>query len=92
MIHSIEVILLMVLAVVISSNLVRVFPFSLPLPLVQIALGTLIAMTPNRGVTLDPDVLFFCCFCPRFCFWTAGVFPRKGCCMINSSSLNCPWD
>ena len=77
MIHSIEVVLLMVLAVVLSSYLVRVLPFSLPLPLVQIVLGTLIAMTPNRGVTLDPEV-FFLLFLPPLLFLDGWRIPKEG--------------
>ncbi|CAM5541397.1 hypothetical protein RLIN73S_06404 [Rhodanobacter lindaniclasticus] len=41
--NSIEVALAMLLAVVASGYLVRMLPFSLPLPLVQIALGAVIA-------------------------------------------------
>ena len=37
--HSIEVVLAMLLAVVASGYLVRVLPFSLPLPLVRLPAG-----------------------------------------------------
>jgi hypothetical protein len=40
---SVELLLAMVLAVIASGYLVRVLPFSNPLPLAQIALGALIA-------------------------------------------------
>ena len=43
--HTIEVVLAMLVAVVASGYLVRILPFSLPLPLVQIALGALISGT-----------------------------------------------
>ena len=55
--HSIEVVLAMLLAVVASGYLVRIIRFALPLPLVQIALGAVIAGVLGRGVRLDPEGL-----------------------------------
>ena len=48
----------MLLAVVASGYLVRILPFSLPLPLVQIALGAVVAALSSHGVTLDPSIFF----------------------------------
>ena len=56
--HSIEVVLAMLLAVVASGYLVRIIRFALPLPLVQIALGAVIAGVLGRGVRLDPEIFF----------------------------------
>ena len=61
--HTIEVVLAMLVAVVASGYLVRVLPFSLPLPLVQIGLGAVIAGVFNRGHALEPEV-FFLLFLP----------------------------
>jgi len=74
---SIEVVLAMILAVVGSGYLVRVLPFSLPLPLVQIALGALIAALSTHGVTLDPDI-FFLLFLPPLLFLDGWRIPKDG--------------
>jgi NhaP-type Na+/H+ or K+/H+ antiporter len=76
---SIEIVLAMLLAVVTSAYLVRMLPVSLPLPLVQIGLGALIAAYTGHGVDLDPQ-FFFLLFLPPLLFWTAGAFPRAACC------------
>lgn len=64
---SVEVVLAMVLAVVASGYLVRVPPFSLPLPLAQIALGALIAEVFRHSDALDPGI-FFLLFLPPLLF------------------------
>lgn len=74
---SIELVLAMLLAVVASGYLVRVLPFSLPLPLVQIALGAAIASVSGRGVTLQPDV-FFLLFLPPLLFLDGWSIPKSG--------------
>jgi CPA1 family monovalent cation:H+ antiporter len=74
---SIEVVLAMLLAVVISGYLVRVLPFALPLPLVQIALGAFISGVFNQGVTLQPD-LFFLLFLPPLLFLDGWRIPKQG--------------
>jgi len=73
--HSIEVVLVMLLAVVVSGYLTRVLP--LPLPLVQIALGATIAGAFGRGVTLDPHV-FFVLFLPPLLFLDGWRIPKDG--------------
>jgi CPA1 family monovalent cation:H+ antiporter len=75
--HAIEVILIMLLAVVISGYLVRLLPFSLPLPLIQIALGAIIAGGFQSGVTLDPAI-FFQLFLPPLLFLDGWRIPKVG--------------
>jgi monovalent cation/hydrogen antiporter len=75
--NSIEVMLVMLLAVVASGYIVRVLPFSLPLPLVQIALGAVIAGSSSHGVTLEPDI-FFLLFLPPLLFLDGWRIPKDG--------------
>ncbi len=75
--HSIEVVLAMLLAVLASGYLVRVLPFSLPLPLVQIGLGATIAGVFNHGVVLDPGI-FFLLFLPPLLFLDGWRIPKSG--------------
>lgn len=48
----------MLLAVVASSYLVRAIPLSMPLPLVQIALGTVVSTVSIQSVVLNPEIFF----------------------------------
>lgn len=75
--HSIEVVLAMLLAVLASGYLVRMLPFSLPLPLVQIGLGAVIAGVFNQGVTLNPEI-FFLLFLPPLLFLDGWRIPKEG--------------
>lgn len=59
--------LILLFAVVISGIISRSLPFSLPLPLVQIALGACIGLVSNLRVTLEPDI-FFLLFLPPLLF------------------------
>ena len=74
---SIELVLAMLLAVVASGYLVRVLPLALPLPLVQIGLGAIIAGLLNHGVTLDPNT-FFLLFLPPLLFLDGWRIPKDG--------------
>jgi Na+/H+ antiporter len=74
---SIEIVLSMLLAVITSSYLVRALPFSVPLPLVQIALGAVIAGISAHGVMLDPDI-FFLLFLPPLLFLDGWRIPKNG--------------
>jgi CPA1 family monovalent cation:H+ antiporter len=67
----------MLLAVVASAFLVRVLPRSVPLPLVQIALGALVAAKSTHGVDLDPE-LFFLAFLPPLLFLDGWRIPKSG--------------
>jgi CPA1 family monovalent cation:H+ antiporter len=74
---SIEVVLIMLLAVVASAYLTRLLPRAVPLPIVQIALGALIAAKSSRGVDLEPD-LFFLVFLPPLLFLDGWRIPKSG--------------
>jgi Na+/H+ antiporter len=74
---SIEVVLAMLLAVVASGYLVRALRISLPLPLVQIALGAVVAGALNHGVVLEPD-MFFLLFLPPLLFLDGWRIPNDG--------------
>ena len=67
----------MLLAVVASGFLVRVLPFTLPLPLLQIGLGALITGVFQQGLTLDPEV-FFLLFLPPLLFLDGWRIPNVG--------------
>lgn len=75
--ESIEVVLAMLLAVVVSGYAVRIVPFSLPLPIVQIMLGAVIAGIFKRGVILDPEI-FFVLFLPPLLFLDGWRIPKNG--------------
>ena len=75
--HTIEVVLAMLVAVVASGYLVRVLPLSLPLPLVQIGLGAVIAGVFNRGHALEPE-MFFLLFLPPLLFLDGWRIPKQG--------------
>lgn len=75
--ESVEVALAMLLAVIASGYLVRVIPISLPLPLVQIALGAVIAGVFNHGVAMDPE-FFFLLFLPPLLFLDGWRIPKGG--------------
>ena len=75
--HSIEVVLAMLVAVAASGYLIRVIPLSLPLPLVQIALGAVIAGALKRGHELDPE-MFFLLFLPPLLFLDGWRIPKQG--------------
>ncbi len=75
--HTIEVVLAMLVAVVASSYLTRLLPFSLPLPLVQIGLGALIAGVFKRGHALEPD-MFFLLLLPPLLFLDGWRIPKQG--------------
>ncbi len=74
---SIEVVLAMLLAVIVSAYVVRALPIALPLPLVQIALGGVIAGVLHHGVTLQPAV-FFLVFLPPLLFLDGWRIPKDG--------------
>jgi CPA1 family monovalent cation:H+ antiporter len=75
--ESVGVVLAMLLAVIGSGYLVRMLPFAVPLPLVQIALGAVIAGVLKRGVALDPEI-FFLLFLPPLLFLDGWRIPKVG--------------
>ena len=75
--YSTEIVLTMLLAVVASGYLVRIVPLALPMPLMQIAMGAVIAGVFNHGVTLDPDI-FFLVFLPPLLFLDGWRIPKDG--------------
>lgn len=74
---SVEIVLAMLLAVIASGYLVRILPFALPLPLVQISLGAVIAGVFQHGVTLEPEI-FFLLFLPPLLFLDGWRIPKVG--------------
>ena len=74
--NTIEVALAMLLAVIASGYLVRMLPFSLPLPLAQIALGAAIAGVFEHGMVLNPEV-FFLLFLPPLLFLDGWRIPKE---------------
>ncbi|MFC5460794.1 Na+/H+ antiporter [Massilia niabensis] len=74
---SVGLVLAMLLAVIGSGYLVRMLPFGVPLPLVQIALGATIAGVFGHGVALDPEI-FFLLFLPPLLFLDGWRIPKVG--------------
>lgn len=75
--ESITISLFLLMAVVVSGMLARFSPIPLPLPLVQIALGALIAAVADFGVTLEPHI-FFLLFLPPLLFLDGWRIPKEG--------------
>src|SRR3954449_1535222 len=67
----------MLVAVVLSQAITMVLPFAVPLPLVQIALGALIAAVMDVGVPLNPEI-FFLLFIPPLLFLDGWRIPKRG--------------
>jgi len=74
---EVGIVLAMLLAVVASGYLVRILPFAVPLPLVQIALGAAISSTTGHGVRLEPHI-FFLLFLPPLLFLDGWRIPKVG--------------
>lgn len=74
---EVGVVLAMLVAVVASGYLVRLLPVALPLPLVQIGLGVLIARMGWHPVRLDPHT-FFILFLPPLLFLDGWRIPKVG--------------
>jgi len=75
--ESVTISLFLFLAVVVSGWLSRLSPISMPMPLVQIALGAVIALTTGAAVDLKPDV-FFLLFLPPLLFYDGWKIPKEG--------------
>lgn len=74
---EIGIVLAMLLAVVASGYLVRILPFAVPLPLVQIGLGAAISTVTGHGVRLEPHI-FFLLFLPPLLFLDGWRIPKVG--------------
>lgn len=74
---TITVVLAMLVAVVVSGVVLRMLPFAAPAPLVQVALGALIAAFSARAVRLEPDI-FFLLFLPPLLFLDGWRIPKEG--------------
>lgn len=72
--HAVGIALAMLAAVLLSGVLARLLP--LPLPLIQIALGFLIAAVFEQGVRLEPDI-FFLLFLPPLLFLDGWRIPKE---------------
>jgi len=75
--EDITVSLVLLTAVVVSGALGRLSPLPIPLPLIQIALGALLATTTNLKVVLDPHI-FFLLFLPPLLFLDGWRIPKEG--------------
>jgi CPA1 family monovalent cation:H+ antiporter len=86
-------ILIMTLVVSLSGVVTRVMPFQIPLPLMQIAIGALLAF-PTFGlhVEFDPE-LFLVLFIPPLLFADGWKTPRVNSLNMagRSSVLRWPW-
>jgi Na+/H+ antiporter len=71
------IVLFMLAAVIVSSVLVRIIPRAIPTPLVQIAIGAIIASTTGYKVQLDPEI-FFLLFLPPLLFLDGWRIPKEG--------------
>ena len=75
--ESVTISLFLLLAVIVSGWLSRLSPVSLPTPIVQIALGAVIALSTGAAVELQPDV-FFLLFLPPLLFYDGWKIPKEG--------------
>lgn len=75
--QTVFTVLILLLAVALSGTAVRLIPFAIPLPLVQIAIGALLA-TPRLGlhVTFVPEV-FLLLFIPPLLFADGWRMPKR---------------
>ena len=75
--ETINVALVLLLAVVVSGALTRMSRWSLPLPLVQIALGALVAIVTDFRAELKPET-FFLLFLPPLLFLDGWRISKEG--------------
>ncbi len=75
--ESVTISLFLLLAVIISGWASRLSPISLPVPVVQIALGAIIALATGAAVELQPEV-FFLLFLPPLLFYDGWKIPKEG--------------
>jgi CPA1 family monovalent cation:H+ antiporter len=75
--ETIVIALVMLAAVVLSGAVVRTLPIAIPIPLVQIALGAVIAAFTDRGVRLNPEI-FFLLFLPPLLYLDGWRISKEG--------------
>jgi CPA1 family monovalent cation:H+ antiporter len=73
--ESVTIVLVLLLAVVVSGAISRIVPFTVPAPLVQIALGAAIGLAADWRVELDPELFFFL-FLPPLLFLDGWRIPK----------------
>ncbi|MFZ2998287.1 Na+/H+ antiporter [Sphingobium sp.] len=73
--ETVSIVLILLVAVVVSSAISRMLPLSLPTPLVQIALGYMIGLASSLRVELDPE-LFLLLFLPPLLFLDGWRIPK----------------
>lgn len=69
--------LILLLVVALSGQLARLLPVSVPVPLVQIGLGAILASVFDMEVVLEPEV-FFLLFLPPLLFLDGWRIPKEG--------------
>lgn len=72
--ESVTVGLALLLSVLVSGALGRLLP--LPLPLIQIVIGVLLALGPLPSTSLDPEI-FFLVFLPSLLFLDGWRIPKR---------------
>jgi Na+/H+ antiporter len=75
--ETVELVLAMLLAVIASGYLGQMLPFAVPLPLIQIAFGAIIAGGLGHGIALQPEI-FFLLFLPPLLFVDGWRIPKVG--------------
>lgn len=74
--QTITVVLIMLAVIIVSGWIVRMLPFPIPLPIVQIALGYAITAYGHLGVELNPHVFMFL-FLPPLLFLDGWRIPKE---------------
>ena len=69
--------LILLVAIIVSGQIARLLPFSVPVPLVQISLGAFLAAVLDLEVELNPDI-FFLLFLPPLLFLDGWRIPKDG--------------
>ncbi|HEX5999823.1 MAG TPA: sodium:proton antiporter, partial [Hyphomicrobiaceae bacterium] len=75
--ETVTLVLLLLVALLTSSFLLRMSRLPLPLPLVQIAIGAIIASVADLRVVLEPEI-FFLLFLPPLLFIDGWRIPKQG--------------
>ena len=79
------VLLVLLLALIVSSFVSRALPAAVPRPLVQIAMGAALGISPALHIDLDPE-LFFLLFIPPLLFFDGWRIPNKD--LVEDRAIN----